>query len=119
MQGAAGRGASVEQSLAAGIAFALIDDRAIYQMESGVDRAASGMQKLTAREFVNRLSYLLVNTTPDQMLVDDRSGIVYDANKIASHADRLMSDEAYKETVWQFFAEWLGMPLAPPDPHCW
>ena len=115
IQGAAERGASVEQALAAGIAVALIDDRAVYQMENGVDSAASGIQKLTAREFINRLSYLLVNNTPDQALVDDRNGIVYDANKIASHADRLMSDAAFKETVWQFIAEWLGMPLAAPE----
>ena len=115
IQGAASRGATVEQALAAGIAFALIDDRAVYQMENGEDKTASGAQKLTAREFINRMSYLLVNTAPDQALIDDHTDIVHNDNKIAAHADRLMSDAAYKETVWQFFAEWLGMPMTTPE----
>ncbi|WP_053980948.1 malectin domain-containing carbohydrate-binding protein [Marinagarivorans algicola] len=104
------KGASTEQAVAAGIAFVLIDDRAIYQVEVGGNSTQSGKVKLSDREFINRLSYLLLDNTPDNNLVNSRNGIVNDSGKIDSQATRLMAKAEYKNTVFNFVAEWLGIP---------
>ena len=109
-------GANVQQAVASGIARALIDDRAIYRIELGQDRSASGKAALTDRELANRLSYLLLDRAPDAALVSALPGLADNRGTIETQAERLMALADYKQTVWLLMAEWLNIPTsAPPE----
>lgn len=115
IRGSLAKGASTEQAVAAAIALLLIDDRAVYQVEVGGNSATAGKVKLSDREFINRLSYLLLDNTPDSALVNARNGIVNNNSKIEAQTSRLMNNAEYKNTVFNFVAEWLGMPTKAPS----
>ena len=108
------KGASTEQAVASAIARALIDERMLYQLELGENKAASGKAKLTGREYINRLSYLLNSVSPDEELANKQNTIIDNSSEIESQTARLMSNTAYKDMVWQFVAEWLRIPAEAP-----
>ncbi|BCE01768.1 malectin domain-containing carbohydrate-binding protein [Marinicellulosiphila megalodicopiae] len=108
-------GADEQAALATALTFALVDDRMVYQMEFGSDRSAFGKAKLTDREFINRLSFMLVDNSPDAPLISNQVGIVDDVNIINDQTNRLMNEDAYKEMVWQFVAQWLRIAVDVPE----
>lgn len=108
-------GANNQQAIGSAIAFALIDDRSVYSIETGDDASQSGKVKLSATEFVSRLAYLLNDIPPDSELMAERVNLINNATNTASQADRLMTKEAYRHVAWQFVAEWLGIPVTAPD----
>lgn len=109
------KGASTEQAVASAIARILIDDRMMYQLELGEDRTLSGKAKLSSPEYASRLSYLLNNVSPDEELVQAYNSIINNNAEIDTQVSRLMSKSAYKDAIWQFFAEWLRIPVERPQ----
>lgn len=109
------KGASAEQAVASVIARALIDDRMMYQLELGENRSLSGKSQLLGQEYASRLSYFLHNSPPDEELAQKYGSLVNNDSEIETQASRLMSEQAYKDAVWQFFAEWLRIPVERPE----
>ena len=104
-------GANAQQALETVIARALIDSRFLYKVEIGSKR--QNKSPLTSAELASRLSYLLINTIPDNTMFNNLDNI--SAANLSNHANRLMATESYKEAVWEFIAEWLDIPVAAAD----
>jgi len=103
-------GATEAQAVATGVARILLDDRTVYQMELGVNPQSSGSMLLTGNEFLERVSFALVNNSPDTQLVSQENTIINDAQSLQDSVNRLMQGDDYKENVWLFVADWLSIP---------
>ena len=66
-------------------------------------------EKLSHHEFASRLSYFLTNSAPDAALSQDadQGRLTNDAEKIASHAARLLDSELGHKMVAHFHDGWL------------
>jgi Protein of unknown function (DUF1592)/Protein of unknown function (DUF1588)/Protein of unknown function (DUF1595)/Protein of unknown function (DUF1585)/Protein of unknown function (DUF1587) len=92
----------------------------IYRWELGPNQAvkdATGMIQLGGYEMASRLSYFLWRTMPDQTLFDAAAN-----NKLASDADieaqisRMLNDDRARQSVAEFFEEWLSLNLVAERP---
>jgi hypothetical protein len=85
----------------------------LYRIELSND-ANQGMIALNSYEVATRLSFLLVNTTPDDTLLaaaDDDA--LSDPDAVAEQAERLLGTDAAKETVRDFHHQWLDLDIYP------
>jgi Protein of unknown function (DUF1592)/Protein of unknown function (DUF1588)/Protein of unknown function (DUF1595)/Protein of unknown function (DUF1585)/Protein of unknown function (DUF1587) len=78
----------------------------IYRYESAT--ATAGPVPLGSHELAARLSFVLVNTTPDAALslAADR-GELGDPAVLTTHARRLLDTPAGKATIREFFGQWM------------
>jgi hypothetical protein len=83
----------------------------LYRIESGEsDSATPGQRQLTDWELATRLSFLLWNTPPDEMLLDAVSaGELADAKGLRQHAERMIADPRYVDGVRAFFEDVLEL----------
>jgi hypothetical protein len=80
----------------------------LYRSEVG-ERAPDGTYKLTGYEVATALSYLLWQTTPDDMLLEAaRTGGLDQPAGIETQARRLLADRRARPAVGAFFRQWLG-----------
>jgi hypothetical protein len=85
----------------------------LYRGELGA-RASDGRVALSGYEIASRLSYLLVNTTPDSALMAAAdAGELDDPDAVADQARRLLAGKAARETVRDFHHQWLDLDLYP------
>jgi hypothetical protein len=85
----------------------------IYRWELGPNQAvrdATGTIQLGAYEVASRLSYFLWRTMPDQALFDAAAAnrLTDDAD-IQTQLDRMLGDARARESVAEFFEEWLSL----------
>lgn len=83
----------------------------IYRVELGEpDPERPGRLRYTSHEMASRLSFLLWNTTPDDVLLDAASGdmLLTDAG-LREHAERMLADPRANAAVQEFFAQYLDL----------
>jgi hypothetical protein len=81
----------------------------LYLVETGDSAAAvGGRQALTPYEVGTRLSYFLINSTPDdELLAAADSGKLKAPAEIAAQATRLLGSLKARDTMVAFFEQWL------------
>lgn len=96
----------------------------LYRPEVGVPAAPGATQigvALTDHEIATRLSYLVVNSCPDVDLLDAAdNGAVHTPEQIKAQAERLLSTRAGRDSVKNFFRQWLPfaqLATAAKDPE--
>jgi hypothetical protein len=85
----------------------------LYRVELS-DKVSDGAIALNPYEVASRLSFLLVNTTPDAALMkaaDD--GELSSPDQVAAQAERLLATSDAKETVRDFHHQWLDLDVYP------
>jgi len=66
--------------------------------------------QLSGYEIASRLSYLFWQTMPDQELLDAAAdGSLASEQGFAAQLDRVFEDDRTRETLWQFWDEWLRL----------
>jgi hypothetical protein len=66
--------------------------------------------QLTSYEIASRLSYLFWQTMPDQALLDAAAdGSLATEDGFAEQLDRVFRDDRTRQTLWQFWNEWLRL----------
>jgi hypothetical protein len=66
--------------------------------------------QLSSYEIASRLSYLFWQTMPDEQLLDAAAdGSLASEAGFAAQLDRVFDDERTRETLWQFWDEWLRL----------
>ena len=94
-----------------GIAAILMDPRFLYRVELGVEDA-SGVRTLTALERASRLSFLLWNSIPDEVLLSAaEAGTLATPEGLAAEAERMLDDERSRHGIRTFFTELLQLDL--------
>lgn len=95
----------------------------LYRVETGepVD-GEPGLFRLRPHELVARLSFFLVGTTPDDLLLDVADAAVADDRPISieelrEQAERLLADPLARANVDRFHAMWLGYEVMPHAPE--
>ncbi len=83
----------------------------LYRVEFGDGvEVEDGVVGLTAYEMASRLSYLLWNTMPDQVLLDAAAaGALTDPSEIERQAARLAVAPRARAAVRDFHRQWLGL----------
>ncbi|MEM7154157.1 MAG: DUF1592 domain-containing protein [Myxococcota bacterium] len=92
----------------------------LYQVEIGEpDPEDASRRRLTAYELATRLSFFLLDTTPDaELLADAEAGLLSDADGITEAAWRLLERPGARESLGHFFGEvWRlrNLPSLPKD----
>jgi hypothetical protein len=82
----------------------------LYRAELGTGAAAGpGLIAYSDHEMATRLSYLLWNTTPDDVLLDAaEAGELRDAAGLSRHLDRMLADDRAREGLRQLFSDLLN-----------
>jgi hypothetical protein len=81
----------------------------LYRSEVG-DKAADGSYRLTPFELATAMSYLLVGSTPDDVLLDAAAaGSLASSDGIETQARRLLQDPRSRPAIAAFFRQWLGI----------
>jgi hypothetical protein len=90
-----------------GLAGVLQSPHFLYREELGAaDPADSSRRLYTGYELASRLSYLILNTTPDDTLLDAaKAGKLSTAAGLGAEAQRLAASPAAREAMGSFFAE--------------
>ena len=66
--------------------------------------------QLTSYEIASRLSYLFWQTMPDERLLEAaRDGSLATEDGFADQLDRVFRDDRTRQTLWQFWNEWLRL----------
>jgi hypothetical protein len=88
----------------------LLNPEVVYRVEAGEPVAGSpGVVKLTGYEVAARLSYTLVGSMPDRMLLEDaRGGRLLTPEGRRAAAQRLFGSPAARARMAHFHAFWLG-----------
>ncbi|MEC7564343.1 MAG: DUF1592 domain-containing protein [Planctomycetota bacterium] len=76
--------------------------------------------KLDSYSLVNRLSYFLWNTMPDQQLRDLADQGMPSRNQLTEQVDRMLDDPRAEDFIRSFVDNWLGIGKLgemPPDPQ--
>ena len=76
--------------------------------------------KLDSYSLINRLSYFLWNTMPDQQLRDLADKGVPSRNQLVEQVQRMLKDPRAKDFIHSFTDNWLGIGKLgemPPDPQ--
>ncbi|HKU43365.1 MAG TPA: DUF1592 domain-containing protein, partial [Polyangiales bacterium] len=85
----------------------------VYRVELS-NQAQRGVIPLSGYEVASRLSFLLVNTTPDaQLLSAAEAGELANADGVAKHALRLLQGQPARDTVRDFHHQWLDLDIYP------
>src|SRR5204863_1005995 len=85
----------------------------LYRVELSDDEK-DGLIALSPYEVASRLSFLLVNTTPDdQLLAAADAGELSTPEQIGAQAKRLLGGAGAKETVRDFHHQWLDLDVYP------
>ena len=83
----------------------------LYRVELS-DTKSQGLVALSSYEVASRLSFLLVNTTPDDALLSAAAdGALSSPEEVAAQAERLLATKDAKETVRDFHHQWLDMDI--------
>jgi hypothetical protein len=79
----------------------------LYRFESS-NKRDNGQIALSSHEIAQRLSYMLINSTPDAALSQaaDRNELV-DPAAVVTHARRLLDTAAGKAMIHDFFGQWM------------
>jgi len=101
----------VYRGLEIAIAGLLQSPHFLYRIELGEpDPDYPGRRLYTAWEMAGRLSFLLVNSAPDDQLLDAASrGELLDDESITAHARRLLADPRARDAVQDFFSQFLDL----------
>lgn len=83
----------------------------LYRVERGEpDPDDPDRRRLTAHELAARLSFLLLNTTPDDaLLAAADSGQLLDIDTLRAHAAQLLNDPRARVAVGEFFSQVLDL----------
>lgn len=83
----------------------------VFRRELGrPDEAVPGTRLYTGYELAARLSFLLLNTTPDDTLLNAAEAGELDTEAgLRAQADRLLADPRSRAGVARFFTEWLHL----------
>ncbi|HKP63970.1 MAG TPA: DUF1592 domain-containing protein [Polyangiales bacterium] len=85
----------------------------LYRVELSNEKK-SGAIPLSSYEVASRLSYMLVNTTPDAMLLSAaEAGQLNGVDAVAKQAVRLLAGQPARETVRDFHHQWLDLDIYP------
>ena len=94
-----------------GMQYLLQSPQFLYFPEVGLpEQEKNGMIPLQDEEIANRLSYLLWNTVPDDVLREQaRKGELHTREQISQQAWRMLADQKSNEGMLQFFVQWLQL----------
>jgi len=83
----------------------------IYRVELGEsDPEDATRLRYTSFEMASRLSFLLWNTTPDDMLLDAaEAGELLTKEGLREHGERMLADPRASEAVQEFFAQYFDL----------
>jgi hypothetical protein len=85
----------------------------LYRVELSTQQDA-GLIVLNSYEIAARLSYSLLNTTPDPtLMMAADAGALTSPEAVAAQARRLMETPAARETVRDFHHQWLDLDIYP------
>ncbi len=80
----------------------------LYRVELGDAAATGGTLALTPWEVGTRLSYFLINSTPDEpLLAAAEAGKLKTPEGIAAEAQRLLASPKARQTMNSFYEQWL------------
>jgi hypothetical protein len=86
----------------------------LYRTELSQQPASDGWIALSGYETASRLSFLLLNEPPDDVLLEAaESGRLADSEAVAQEATRLLQTPAARETVRDFHRQWLELSALP------
>jgi len=99
------------QGLEFAVAGLLLSPNFLFRVELGSpDPVNQALARYDGYELAGRLSYLLLNTTPSDALLDAAEGGELDApTGLATHLDALMEDPRVHDALRSFHAERLGL----------
>jgi hypothetical protein len=87
----------------------------LYRVEMGALDSGGTRATLTAYEVASRLSYLLWDTTPDDILLNAAAkGDLDKPEGIRTQADRLLSDARSAAAIVRFYREWTAFEVFEP-----
>jgi hypothetical protein len=109
-QAAASKSGSFHKGLEIGLARLLISPNFIFRVErSEADPAHPGEHRLDRYSLATRLSFLLWDAPPDEVLLDAAAaGDLHDPVKLGAQVDRLMADRRFEHGVRSFFSDMFG-----------
>ncbi|MCH9684702.1 MAG: DUF1592 domain-containing protein [Deltaproteobacteria bacterium] len=83
----------------------------IYRVELGEpDPDDPELLRYTAFEMASRLSFLMWNTSPDDMLLDAAAdGVLDTADGLREHAERMLADPRASVAIQEFFAQYFDL----------
>lgn len=111
----AGRSSEVLEDFYSGLEFALArliqSPQFMFRVEIGVeDSSAQGGRRFTDYELASRLSYLLWNSCPDEVLLKAAAdGLLSTREGLLEQAERLLEDPRAREGLSFFFADYLNL----------
>jgi hypothetical protein len=92
------------------LAAMLQSPRFLYRTELGTLDSESGLYLLGDYEVASELSYLLWQTTPDQVLLDAaEQGALHSAEDIEHAVQRMLQDPRSRPVLTAFIKDWLGL----------
>ena len=105
-----------QTALGAIIYMVLVDERFLFHREQGIAADAT-VTAVTEMELAARLSYLMTDGPPDEILrAAAMSGEL--KTQLAAQIRRLYATDAADEMIWRFVAGWLSLPYErPPAPQ--
>jgi len=89
---------SLERGLQMVIEAVLQSPNFLYIVEFGTEPRPDGLRELDGYELAARLSFFLVDATPDRALLADAESL-HDPDVLQTHADRLMQSPAFLEAL--------------------
>ena len=96
--------------LEAATAALLASPNFVYRVELGSPAANASRRQLDDHELATRLSFTLLDTTPDLALLDaaDRGDLGKRPEVLRATIERLLASPRARQPLLTFFAEWLG-----------
>jgi hypothetical protein len=92
----------------------LQDPEFLYRIEIGTPTADPAVFALNGYEIATRMSYFLLGSTPDDLLLGDaEAGSLGDAAGRRAAAERLMADPRARAQLHRFHSLWLGYRSLP------
>jgi hypothetical protein len=85
--------------------------RFLYRIEVGEDDPdRPGLRRYTSEEMASRLSFFILDTTPDDALLDAaEAGQLLDVDAVATHARRLLDHPRAQRSIQDFFSQYLDL----------
>jgi hypothetical protein len=108
---AQGRNNDVWAGLETAVTALLSSPYFLYRVELGTPAAPSAARRtLDDHELATRLSYTLLDTTPDVALLDaaDRGDLLKKPEVLRATIERLLASPGARRPLLTFFSEWLG-----------
>lgn len=82
----------------------------LYHLEQGSGSPTDGIEKLDDHSIAARLSFLIWNSLPDQVLIEAaQRGELATAQQVRAQARRMLADDRAKSTIRSFFEQWLDL----------